>query len=90
LANPQSTKKWAEKSAVFHDALIKYTDGETEHQTILLRAQGEHSWYKRLDVASGLSDRRETHPTTVGKGSFERSGSKEVGYVNVQVFDGNF
>lgn len=52
----QSTimKKMTEKFAVFRNALIKYTDGEEKHQTLLIRAQGENSWYKRLNVSTGL------------------------------------
>jgi len=54
FGSSRAMKKLAEKFAVLRNALIKYTDGEAKHQTLLLRAQGENSWYKRLNVSSGL------------------------------------
>lgn len=73
----QSTvmKKLAEKFAVLRNALIKYTDGEAKHQTLLLRAQGENSWYKRLNVSSGLESLPLDHWTR----NLERSDDRRRG-----------
>jgi len=48
------TKKAAEKFAVFKNVLIKYTEGERQHQAMVRLAKGEHHWYKRLNVSEGL------------------------------------
>lgn len=48
------TKKAAEKFAVFKNVLIKYTEGEDMHRAMLHNARGEHRWYKRLNVSTGL------------------------------------
>lgn len=48
------TKKAAEKFAVFKNVLIKYTEGEEKHRSMVRLAKGEHRWYKRLNVSSGL------------------------------------
>ena len=47
-------KKAAEKFAVFKNVLIKYTEGEEKHKAMKLVARGEHRWYKRLNVSTGL------------------------------------
>ena len=49
-------KKWAEKFAVFKNVLIKYTEGEDRHKMMRAIAKGEHRWYKRLNVTSGLEN----------------------------------
>ncbi|KAK0910654.1 hypothetical protein LTR02_003789 [Friedmanniomyces endolithicus] len=43
-----------EKRAVVRNLLIKYTEGEKQHQQMREHAHGEHTWYKRLNVSSGL------------------------------------
>jgi hypothetical protein len=50
------TKKWAEKFAVFKNVLIKYTEGEERHKMMRTIAKGEHHWYKRLNVTTGLEN----------------------------------
>ncbi|KAL9053862.1 MAG: hypothetical protein Q9162_004509 [Coniocarpon cinnabarinum] len=47
-------RKAAEKFAVIKNLLVKYTDGEEKHQAMLRTARGEHTWYKRLNVSTGL------------------------------------
>ncbi|KAF2147202.1 uncharacterized protein K452DRAFT_304079 [Aplosporella prunicola CBS 121167] len=47
-------RKVAEKFAVFKNVLIKYTEGEEQHRAMVRIAKGEHTWYKRLNVDSGL------------------------------------
>jgi len=47
-------RKAAEKFAVIKNVLIKYTDGEEKHRDLVNTARGEHMWYKRLNVSSGL------------------------------------
>ncbi|KAH7119029.1 acyl transferase/acyl hydrolase/lysophospholipase [Dendryphion nanum] len=49
-------KKWSEKFAVFKNVLIKYTEGEDRHKMMRTIAKGEHRWYKRLNVNTGLED----------------------------------
>lgn len=44
----------AEKLAVLRNLLVKYTDGEDRHRSLLATARGEHTWYKRLNVSEGL------------------------------------
>ncbi|KAK5139315.1 hypothetical protein LTR04_003691, partial [Oleoguttula sp. CCFEE 6159] len=50
------TKKIADIFAVFQNVLIKYTDGEKQHDRMLAEAkgEGENTWYKRLNVSTGL------------------------------------
>jgi hypothetical protein len=48
------TKKAAEKFAVFKNVLIKYTEGEEKHRSMVRLAHGENRWYKRLNVSTGL------------------------------------
>ncbi|USW55923.1 Putative patatin-like phospholipase domain, Acyl transferase/acyl hydrolase/lysophospholipase [Septoria linicola] len=45
-----------EKRAVLQNLLIKYTEGERQHQHMREYAQGEHTWYKRLNVSHGLEN----------------------------------
>ena len=47
-------RKAAEKFAVIKNLLVKYTDGEDKHLAMVHTARGEHTWYKRLNVSSGL------------------------------------
>lgn len=49
-------KKIAEKLAVIKHALVKYTEGEEKHQDMKKLARGEHKWYKRLNVSTGLGE----------------------------------
>ncbi|ORY07539.1 acyl transferase/acyl hydrolase/lysophospholipase [Clohesyomyces aquaticus] len=49
-------KNWSEKMAVFKNVLIKYTEGENRHMTMQAIARGQHRWYKRLNVDTGLED----------------------------------
>ena len=46
--------KFLEKRAVIQNLLIKYTEGEKQHKYMRDHAQGEHTWYKRLNVSHGL------------------------------------
>jgi len=39
---------------VLRNLLVKYTDGEDKHRSLLATARGEHTWYKRLNVSEGL------------------------------------
>lgn len=48
--------KFLEKRAVIQNLLIKYTEGEKQHLTMRQYAQGEHLWYKRLNVSKGFED----------------------------------
>lgn len=43
-----------EKFSVLPSLLIKYTESEKQHQTMVGFARGEHTWYKRLNVDKGL------------------------------------
>lgn len=49
-------KKVAETFAVFNNMLVKYTQGEQTHETMVLEAKGQHTWYKRLNVDKGLQN----------------------------------
>ena len=49
-----SLTKYAKKSAVFKDTLIKYWEGEDRHKMMRTIAKGEHRWYKRVEVPYGL------------------------------------
>lgn len=46
--------KFLEKRAIVQNLLIRYTDGEKQHHFMREHAQGEHTWYKRLNVSEGL------------------------------------
>ncbi|KAK5168911.1 uncharacterized protein LTR77_006220 [Saxophila tyrrhenica] len=46
--------KFLEKRAVLQNLLIKYTEGEHDHQQMRSHARGENTWYKRLNVSEGL------------------------------------
>ncbi|KAK5704106.1 hypothetical protein LTR97_003119 [Elasticomyces elasticus] len=48
--------KFLEKRAVVQNLLIKYTEGEKQHHQMREHAHGEHTWYKRLNVSSGLEE----------------------------------
>lgn len=47
-------RRAAEKFAVIRNVLIKYTAGEEKHRALLATARGQHTWYKRLNVTTGL------------------------------------
>ena len=51
-------KKMAETAAVFKNMLVRYTEGEMRHEDMAKLARGEHTWYKRLNVSSGLQGMR--------------------------------
>ncbi|KAE9987669.1 hypothetical protein EG328_001902 [Venturia inaequalis] len=36
--------------------VVKYTQGEQSHQTMVLEAKGQYTWYKRLTVDKGLEN----------------------------------
>ncbi|KAF2724355.1 FabD/lysophospholipase-like protein, partial [Polychaeton citri CBS 116435] len=59
-SGPISRIPWAqrglEKIAVVRNLLIKYTEGERQHQDMRLYAHGENTWYKRLNVTYGLQN----------------------------------
>ena len=46
--------KFLEKRAVIQNLLIKYTEGEKQHHFMRQYAEGENTWYKRLNVNVGL------------------------------------
>ncbi|KAF1835627.1 FabD/lysophospholipase-like protein [Decorospora gaudefroyi] len=54
LGKVKALQKWSEKLAVFKNVLIKYTEGEDRHKMMRSIAKGEHRWYKRLNVDTGL------------------------------------
>ena len=54
LGGSRMLRKAAEKFAVFRNVLIKYTEGEKQHEAMRNLAKGENRWYKRLNVASGM------------------------------------
>lgn len=54
FGNAKWMKKLAEKFAVIKNVLIKYTDGEEKHKDMIATARGEYTWYKRLNVSTGL------------------------------------
>ncbi|KAI1675850.1 Patatin phospholipase [Pyrenophora tritici-repentis] len=56
LGKVRALQKWSEKLAVFKNVLIKYTEGEDRHKMMRTIAKGEHRWYKRLNVDSGLQN----------------------------------
>lgn len=56
LAKVPLLQKWSEKIAVFKNLLIKYTEGENRHKTMHSIAKGQHRWYKRLNVDTGLEN----------------------------------
>lgn len=43
-----------EKISVIPNLLVKYTESEKQHHTMRNYAQGEHTYYKRLNVSTGL------------------------------------
>ncbi|KAF2670772.1 FabD/lysophospholipase-like protein, partial [Microthyrium microscopicum] len=51
-------KKFAETFAVLKNMLVKYTEGERQHEEMVHQAQGQYTWYKRLNVNTGLQDLR--------------------------------
>lgn len=53
---PSMMGKLFEKLAVIRNLLIKYTEGERQHHQTREHARGEHTWYKRLNVSSGLEN----------------------------------
>ncbi|KAF1809053.1 FabD/lysophospholipase-like protein [Eremomyces bilateralis CBS 781.70] len=56
LGKLKMVRKGTEKFAVFKNVLIKYTEGEEKHRTMLKQSkgEGENTWYKRLNVSDGL------------------------------------
>ena len=54
LAGNRIMRKASEKFAVLRNVLIKYTEGEKQHEATRYMAKGENRWYKRLNVASGM------------------------------------
>lgn len=56
LGHISAVKKMAETFAVFKNMLVKYTQGEQSHQSMVLEAKGQHTWYKRLNVDKGLQN----------------------------------
>jgi hypothetical protein len=54
LSRVPFVSKFLEKRAVLQNLLIKYTEGEKQHEMMRNYAHGEHTWYKRLNVTDGL------------------------------------
>lgn len=46
-------KIW-ENISVIPNLLVKYTESETQHQHMVSYAESENTWYKRLNVSTGL------------------------------------
>jgi len=51
-----AVRKAAETFAVFRNMLVKYTQGEERHQSMLHQAKGDWTWYKRLNVDTGMEN----------------------------------
>jgi hypothetical protein len=51
-----AVRKMAETFAVFKNMLVKYTEGEARHQAMLHQAKGDWTWYKRLNVNTGMEN----------------------------------
>jgi len=51
-------RKYAKRTAVLKNTLIKYTEGENRHKAMRTIAKGERGWYKRLEVTHGLEKMR--------------------------------
>ncbi|GAB7352255.1 hypothetical protein MBLNU459_g2722t1 [Dothideomycetes sp. NU459] len=47
-------RRLIEKISVIPNLLVKYTESEKQHHTMRNYAQGEHTYYKRLNVTTGL------------------------------------
>lgn len=57
FGNTKVVRHLMENLAILRNVLIRYTDGETLHKHIrTFVANGEHSWYKRLNVDDGLQN----------------------------------
>jgi hypothetical protein len=54
LGDNRVMRRVAEKFAVFRNVLIKYTEGEKQHEAMRNLAKGENRWYKRLNVTRGM------------------------------------
>ncbi|KAI9708449.1 MAG: hypothetical protein M1820_003910 [Bogoriella megaspora] len=54
LGNSRVVRKAAEKFAVVRNVLIKYTEGEKQHEAMRNVARGENRWYKRMNVMTGM------------------------------------
>lgn len=54
LGNLTVVRNLVEKISVVLSLLIKYTESEGKHQSMLNYARGENTWYKRLNVSLGL------------------------------------
>ncbi|KAF2859516.1 FabD/lysophospholipase-like protein [Piedraia hortae CBS 480.64] len=54
LGRAPLSRKALEKLAVLSNLMIKYTEGERQHRDMRTKAEGEHTWYKRLNVDRGL------------------------------------
>lgn len=49
-------RKFAENISVIPNLLVKYTESEEKHDFLKLTAEGENTWYKRLNVSSGMDN----------------------------------
>ncbi|PNS20664.1 hypothetical protein CAC42_2909 [Sphaceloma murrayae] len=49
-------RKMAENISVIPHLVVKYTESEAKHQEMVRFAKGENTWYKRLNVSSGLEN----------------------------------
>ncbi|KAJ9626872.1 hypothetical protein H2203_003328 [Taxawa tesnikishii (nom. ined.)] len=49
-------RRMIENLAVIRSLLVKYTESEHTHVFMRDHAKGEHTWYKRLNVTTGLED----------------------------------
>ncbi|KAI4942845.1 hypothetical protein J4E91_009765 [Alternaria rosae] len=64
-------RKFAKRTAVLKNTLIKYTEGQSRHRTMRTIAKGENRWYKRFEVTHGLEKMRADeweHVIVPGKG----------------------
>ena len=58
LGSSPRTKKYTEKFAVFKNVLIREMEGAETHKTMRMLARGGHTWYRRLNVTTGLENMR--------------------------------
>ncbi|KAF2811509.1 uncharacterized protein BDZ99DRAFT_518770 [Mytilinidion resinicola] len=52
------TNEHAQRFAVFRNVFIDTTEGKRRHKLMRTVARGEHTWYKRLNVTTGLEKMR--------------------------------
>lgn len=82
-------RKFAENISVIPNLLVKYTESEEKHDFLKMTAEGENTWYKRLNVSAGMDnmpldswDKGEYHGITVpGGASLSRMEEATMAYL---------